>query len=116
MKTSPCKSLTVVASRTLSETQADLPRSDGSVRARERRWRSRRFGGGHTTVRRLHDEHPAASLRPGAPTTGGYVVRDATGQALAYLYGRETDADARQARLAINVVRLPELLGKANRD
>jgi hypothetical protein len=28
----------------------------------------------------------------------------------------ETDADARQARLAINVVRLPELLGKANRD
>jgi hypothetical protein len=29
---------------------------------------------------------------------GGYVVRDATGQALAYLYGRETEADARQAR------------------
>jgi hypothetical protein len=25
---------------------------------------------------------------------GGYVVRDATGQALAYLYGRETEADA----------------------
>jgi hypothetical protein len=56
---------------------------------------------------------------------GGYVVRDATGQALAYLYGRETEADARQAkvltndearRIAINVVRLPELLGKADRD
>jgi hypothetical protein len=54
-----------------------------------------------------------------------YVVRDATGQALAYLYGRETEADARQAkvltndearRIALNVARLPELLGKADRD
>jgi hypothetical protein len=31
---------------------------------------------------------------------GGHVVRDATGQAPAYLYGRETEADARQALLA----------------
>jgi hypothetical protein len=30
---------------------------------------------------------------------GGYVVRDATGQGLAYLYGRETEADARQAKV-----------------
>jgi hypothetical protein len=31
--------------------------------------------------------------------SGGYVVRDASGQALAYLYGRETEADARQAKV-----------------
>jgi hypothetical protein len=53
---------------------------------------------------------------------GGYVVRDATGQALAYLYSRENEAEARQAkmltqdearRIALNVARLPELLGSA---
>jgi hypothetical protein len=56
---------------------------------------------------------------------GGYVVRDATGQALAYLYSRENEAEARQAkvltkdearRIAVNMARLPELLGKADRD
>jgi hypothetical protein len=55
---------------------------------------------------------------------GGYLVRDVTGQALVYLYDRETEADARQAkltndeapRIAINVARLRELLGKADRD
>jgi hypothetical protein len=54
---------------------------------------------------------------------GGYVVRDANGQALAYLYSR--DNEARQAkvltkdeerRIAANIARLPELLGKADRD
>jgi hypothetical protein len=56
---------------------------------------------------------------------GGYVVRDATGQALAYLYSRDNEAEARQAkmltkdesrRIAVNIARLPELLGKADRD
>jgi hypothetical protein len=50
---------------------------------------------------------------------GGYVVRDANGQALVYLYSRDNDAEARQAkvltkdevrRIAINITRLPELL------
>jgi hypothetical protein len=30
---------------------------------------------------------------------GGYVVKDATGQALAYVYGRETRADADTAKV-----------------
>jgi hypothetical protein len=99
MKTSPCKSPTVVASRTLSGTQAGLPRRAGSVRARERRWRSHRCGGGHTTARRpLDDIPPFPGTMACRPDPGGYVVRDANGQALAYLYSRDNEDEAGRRR------------------
>jgi hypothetical protein len=56
---------------------------------------------------------------------GGYVVRDANGQSLAYIYSRDNEAEARQAkvltkdeprRIVINMARLPELLGKGERE
>jgi hypothetical protein len=52
---------------------------------------------------------------------GGYVVRDDNGQALAYLYSRENEAEAMQAkvltadearRIARSIARRPELLAK----
>jgi hypothetical protein len=55
---------------------------------------------------------------------GGYVVRDANGQTLAFVYSRDSDSEARQAkvltkdearRIAVNIARLPEF-GKADRE
>ena len=56
---------------------------------------------------------------------GGYVVRDANGRALAWIYSRDSEAEAMQAkvltkdearRIAVNVARLPDLLGKHPRS
>jgi hypothetical protein len=50
---------------------------------------------------------------------GGYVVRDANGQSLAYVYAGENENDAMRAkvlakdearRIARNIAKLPELL------
>ncbi len=58
---------------------------------------------------------PVALARRSMP--GGYVVRDANGQALAYIYSRDNEAEARQAkmltknearRIAINIARLSD--------
>jgi hypothetical protein len=52
-----------------------------------------------------------------------YVVRDANGQSLVYVYSRDNDAEALQAkvltkdearRIAVNAARLPQLLGNTD--
>jgi hypothetical protein len=48
---------------------------------------------------------------------GGLVVRDANGQAIAYLFSREDEAEALQAKeLTMDEARRIELVGKADRE
>jgi hypothetical protein len=71
----------------------------------------------------LSDEPPRRFPPPWSAERmpGGYVVRDANGQQLAWVYARTTEAEARQAkvltmdearRIALGIAKLPALLGR----
>jgi hypothetical protein len=89
---------------------------------------AKELGVSKDTVRRARGDATCANAEPDKRVGingSGYFVRDANGQALAYLYSRDNDAEARQAkvltrdearRIAMNFARLPELLGKGERD
>jgi hypothetical protein len=44
--------------------------------------------------------------------TGGYLVRDANGQALAYLYSRDNEVEVRQARMLTKDEAVADNLGE----
>jgi hypothetical protein len=73
------------------------------------------------------DGRPAAFHRPyrADKVRGGYCVRDANGQAIANVYSRDNEDEARQAKMLTkdeartdrhHIARLPELLGKVEPD
>ena len=76
--------------------------------------------GKHST-KDFHDITTFPSTLVGRADGRGYKVLDANGQALAYIYARDTKAQAEVAkmltfdeahRIAANVAKLPELLGR----
>jgi hypothetical protein len=67
----------------------------------------------------IHHAPPIPRPRRTEKISGGYIVRDASGQAIAHLYGRPTEAEAIAAkqltidearRIAANIAKLPDLL------
>jgi hypothetical protein len=74
--------------------------------------------GGNQMTRRLPSPWHAEKF------SGGYVVRDANGFAVAYVYGRSTEAEAMEAKqmtmdearqVASNIAKLPEMLTRGRR-
>jgi hypothetical protein len=68
---------------------------------------------------RFHDDPPLTPALARGKIRGGYVVRDANDQALAYVYCQATESEALQAkvltsdearRVAANIAKLPTLL------
>jgi hypothetical protein len=126
----------------------NIPRTEFAQRANRTHNRCSRVAGkapheagpvtlsqGHRAERQVSDDdaiagfqrrlRPPPALARADKMPGGYVVRDANGQALAHLYSRDNEAEARQAkvlttaearRVAINIARLPALLGKGESD
>jgi hypothetical protein len=74
---------------------------------------------GETLIWSFRNAPPLPPPWSAEPIPGGYVVKDATGQALAYVYARETKAKADTARMlkmdeatriAAYIAKLPEPL------
>jgi len=94
----------------------------GLLRARRERLHARPFSATNAACPRRRGNRVTRRLPPpwrADKFSGGYVVRDANGFAVAYVYGRSTEAEAMEAkqmtmdearRVASNIAKLPEML------